>query len=382
MRNNGFEKYSFHFARYNIPFYALPFVNFFIIDEMGVTQDDQLLLTALQCLKKTPSYKAKAIAYWLRDLEMEKYNLIFVKNDLTYLESLTVLNDKMIDKLIGDPSDRNKMKTGIQEMKEFQFYYSATASLLQELGMERYSQLFSLHGISIDVLPFLNESLLLEMGITESSDRKKILNAINKIKNEIPLSTCSPYDSPSNKKMDNRHSFLQKESPSKSTKEKDSNFESRSVRELLSFINQTQQSPKSKSHETHKTSQSNKIDANKSTRSPRVNDPKKNLNNTNNNSNTIISPSKKKNKKRKKKTNKTNSNSPSQTEIEKIINPNPEQKKNEKEGLLEDEFSDDELDPELKKQLDREVEEFRRRLESVNSHGTKSKLAPIFYLPN
>ena len=42
LRSNGFQKYSFHFARYNIPFYALPFVNFFIIDEMGVTHDDQV----------------------------------------------------------------------------------------------------------------------------------------------------------------------------------------------------------------------------------------------------------------------------------------------------------------------------------------------------
>ena len=44
LRINGFQKYSFHFARYNIPFYALPFVNFFIIDEMGVTHDDQVWL--------------------------------------------------------------------------------------------------------------------------------------------------------------------------------------------------------------------------------------------------------------------------------------------------------------------------------------------------
>lgn len=42
LRRNGFEKYAFHFARYNIPFYALPCVNFFIIDEMGVTHDDQV----------------------------------------------------------------------------------------------------------------------------------------------------------------------------------------------------------------------------------------------------------------------------------------------------------------------------------------------------
>ena len=31
-------------------------------------------------------------------------------------------------------------------------------------------------------------------------------------------------------------------------------------------------------------------------------------------------------------------------------------------------------------QLDREVEEFRRRLESANTHNTKSKLTPILFL--
>lgn len=51
LRGHGFDKYAFHFARYNIPFYALPCVNFFIIDEMGVTHDDELLLEALQALK-------------------------------------------------------------------------------------------------------------------------------------------------------------------------------------------------------------------------------------------------------------------------------------------------------------------------------------------
>eukprot|EP01091_Cochliopodium_minus_P011275 TRINITY_DN3151_c0_g1_i1.p1 TRINITY_DN3151_c0_g1~~TRINITY_DN3151_c0_g1_i1.p1 ORF type:complete len:731 (+),score=263.16 TRINITY_DN3151_c0_g1_i1:56-2248(+) len=423
LRNNGFEKYSFHFARYNIPFYALPFVNFFIIDEMGVTQDDQVLLTALQNLKKTPNYKVKAISYWLRDLEMEKYNITFVNKNLTDLESLTILTDKAVDKLITDTSDRNKMKTGIQEMKEFQFYYSATASLLQELGMERYSQLFSLHGISIDVLPFLNENLLIEMGITEVSDRKKILNAINKIKHEIPLNHNFDSSSSSSSIKSKLNFSSQKESTSSSKSGKD-NYESRSVKELLSFINQNQ----SKNNNKHSSDNNNFLHQTKPSKSPNNNGETKSrspnkdtpLNgnhsseskngNTNgknslptkstqplspipNNSPSSSSTEKRKNRKKKKKNNKTVPSSPKSNDVSELIQkqkviPSPLSNKkqtsqhNKDDLQFEEDLSDDDLDPELKRQLDREVEEFRRRLENVNSHGTKSKLAPIYYLPN
>jgi cobyrinic acid a,c-diamide synthase len=74
---------------------------------------------------------------------MEKYNVVFAKNSFHSLEHYTALDDKAVDMLISLPNDREKMKTGIREMKEFQFYYTATSSLLQELGMEKvrnYSQ--------------------------------------------------------------------------------------------------------------------------------------------------------------------------------------------------------------------------------------------------
>lgn len=183
---NKFEKYSFHFARYNIPFYAIPFVNFFIINEMGVTIDDQQLLLALQQLKDSPTYDAKAVTFWLRDLEMEKYNTVFARNSFYSLNHFTTLDDKTVDKYIDNDGDREKMKIGIREMKEFQFYYTATSSLLQELGMEKYSQLFALHGISIDMLPLLTESQLMEMGVLDSSDRKRILSVMSRIKEFVP----------------------------------------------------------------------------------------------------------------------------------------------------------------------------------------------------
>ncbi len=50
-------------------------------------------------------------------------------------------------------------------MKEVQFYYSASASLLQDLVLQKYSNLFAKHNISIDVLPLLNEINLLEVRI-------------------------------------------------------------------------------------------------------------------------------------------------------------------------------------------------------------------------
>jgi hypothetical protein len=117
---------------------------------------------------------------------METYNLCFAKNKFCCLENYTTLDDRNLDKYIDNQQDKDRMKTGIREMKEFQFYYTATSSLLQELGMEKYSQLFALHGISIDVLPLLTEPQLIEMGITKVADRKRILSVIQKIKDFIP----------------------------------------------------------------------------------------------------------------------------------------------------------------------------------------------------
>lgn len=51
--------------RYQVPFYALPLVNFFIIDEMGVTNQDKALLSALQTLKYSPAYAVKGARHSL-----------------------------------------------------------------------------------------------------------------------------------------------------------------------------------------------------------------------------------------------------------------------------------------------------------------------------
>ena len=335
LRRHGFEKYSFHFARYNIPFYALPCVNFFIIDEMGVTHDDQMLLQALQSLKQCHHFDVCAVAFWLRDLELERYNVVFARAGLLTLEALTELSEKQVEKLVSNASDCQKLKTGIQEMQEFQFYYLATASLLQELGMERYSQLFALHGISIDVLPFLTEKQLIEMGIQSKVDRKKILSAIEKIKHEIPQHAGVWGNAAIERGEKNQIS----KSKSKSTLSSSSSSSSSppppmpSVDELLEFISGG--------------------------------------NNNNNNHGSSNSSGKK--KKRSKNRNKK--------KITLVVNEEEgegeEVKAEEKaEPLLEEE--DLILDPALKRQVDAEVDEFRRRLESCGS--SKAKLTPIFYL--
>lgn len=128
----------------------------------------------------------RAVTFWLRDLELERYGVAFASNGLVTLQHITDLTEAQMERLVDVPNDRVKLQTGIREMKEFHFYYLATASLLQELGMERYSQLFALHGISIDVLPWLTERQLVDMGITAKADRKKILAAIERIKPEVP----------------------------------------------------------------------------------------------------------------------------------------------------------------------------------------------------
>ena len=312
---------------------------------MGATQDDQILLSALQQLKNKPGYKAKAIAFWLRDLELEKYNLSFSNNQLIDLESLTRLSDDIVNSIVSDVNDSEKMKTGIQEMKEFQFYYTATASLLAELGMERYSQLFALHGISIDVLPLLTESQLVEMGICEDSDRKKILSAIKKIKSAMPS-----------------ESGYKRKSESKASSE----FGVKSVDEILSFINEEGEGKKKRKKKKKKTKGKNNAAPSTSLSSSpeEKNKTKKEVKSQ--------SPSKSPQKKEKR-------GEKEKSEEKELIQPHKELEKV-VQTLEDEEDEEEDLDPKLKAQLDREVEEFRRRLESANTHGTKSKLAPFFLI--
>ena len=125
---------------------------------------------------------------------MEKYNVEFARNDLQTLEQFTKLNDDDVQRLIKDPQDRQKMKTGINEMKDFQFYYSATSSLLKEFGMEKYAQLFMMHGIpsSLDLLLDLTDDKLQDLGIHDPSNRLRILKVIDEIRHNSLSSRLFP----------------------------------------------------------------------------------------------------------------------------------------------------------------------------------------------
>lgn len=59
LKATGFDEYALQFLRYNIPFYALPLVNFFILNEMGIVAPDYALLKALRDLKDQPVFSVK-----------------------------------------------------------------------------------------------------------------------------------------------------------------------------------------------------------------------------------------------------------------------------------------------------------------------------------
>lgn len=220
LHSSGFGKYSFHFARYNIPFYALPYVNFFILEEMGVSHDDTELLAELQKLKSDPLFGAKALAYWLRDLELERYIGAFAAASILSLDHLMqlatsalpaprtaaaqvsppVLNELVgpLHRVVTTPNDRNKLLAGMQELNEFHWYYRATSLLLHRIGFGRFAQLFTQYGISIDVISLLEDAHLAHMGIRSLSDRTALLGAIARVRHHLPhgLDNITPVPEP------------------------------------------------------------------------------------------------------------------------------------------------------------------------------------------
>eukprot|EP00698_Gefionella_okellyi_P001140 TRINITY_DN1103_c0_g4_i1.p1 TRINITY_DN1103_c0_g4~~TRINITY_DN1103_c0_g4_i1.p1 ORF type:complete len:835 (+),score=186.29 TRINITY_DN1103_c0_g4_i1:53-2557(+) len=190
LRSRGFAKYSFAFARNNIPFYALPLVNFFVVDLMSttcniVTKKDKLLFTALQQLRTSPCYQVKAIAYWLRDLSLEGYSLEFARKMFLSFDQLVRLTPDAIGSLVNDAGDQERLKQAMAEIKENELFYVAVDAVLSHLSMEKYSAKFALHSISIDVLHLLTDGYLQDMGIVDSEDRKKILDGIRHLNNDL-----------------------------------------------------------------------------------------------------------------------------------------------------------------------------------------------------
>jgi len=64
------------------------------------------------------------MAYWLRDLELDEYSLVFSKNLMVdFIESLTILNDCTINQLLLSNAARDKMKLAVRPHRDHAFSY-------------------------------------------------------------------------------------------------------------------------------------------------------------------------------------------------------------------------------------------------------------------
>jgi len=66
------------------------------------------------------------------------------------------------------------MRRAVHDMKEFQLYYSATASLLQEIVMEKYAHIFAVNGVSMDLPLLTDEKLLMYVFYTSNGSLNEL----------------------------------------------------------------------------------------------------------------------------------------------------------------------------------------------------------------
>jgi SAM domain (Sterile alpha motif) len=187
----GHRVYALEFIRYNIPFYSLPLINFFIISEMGavgVPRDYDALLRHFAALPRTPAYAAKAIAYWLRDLNLEHYGgavgrRVVAGGAANFVECLPLLTVDAIDADIDDRVHRDKARRAVADMREFHFYYSIAAALLDNDAVRRHAALLYERRVAIDTLPFLSDKQLIAIGIADATERRQFIEALAPIRN-------------------------------------------------------------------------------------------------------------------------------------------------------------------------------------------------------
>ena len=98
------------------------------------------------------------------------------------MENLHVDKDTILELVSG--SDHEKLLAALDDMEAFSKYFAVTAILVDDLLMDKYSDVYSLHNISIDYYPLLTDDKLNEIGITDVNDKKKILKGIEKLKKE------------------------------------------------------------------------------------------------------------------------------------------------------------------------------------------------------
>jgi len=101
-----------------------------------------------------------------------------------FMENLHVDKDTILELVSG--SDHEKLLAALDDMEAFSKYFAVTAILVDDLLMDKYSDVYSLHNISIDYYPLLTDDKLNEIGITDVNDKKKILKGIEKLKKELP----------------------------------------------------------------------------------------------------------------------------------------------------------------------------------------------------
>jgi len=123
-------------------------------------------------------------------LELDRYSLNFAKYLMVnFIEVITILTDQTISRLIDDVPSQEKMRLAVHDMKEFQLYYSDTASRLQELILDKYAHVFTKAPID---LPSITDGQLEALGVDNEVDRKQILHCISKMKQDMPPVFVNP----------------------------------------------------------------------------------------------------------------------------------------------------------------------------------------------
>lgn len=448
LSENALEIYAVQFAKSNIPFYILPLVNYFVVYEMGIVIDDHRMYKRLNELRNSPAFNSLAVSLWLRDMELGSYQTRFAALDWHSLEDFSNLPLKVLLDCVDSEKDRASLESGIEELKQFLAFRNLSTDLLEQLGMDQYSELFAIHGVSLQMLPHLTDLHLECMGVSSLAERRRALGIIASLgRSSGPVRRALPPPATMSSHLTGTFPGWQRPTARIPSPAPHGIGDTKTVDEWLQFINGPEPSPGKKKRKRRK-----KKKKKKSTTFPEVkegqsqhpsdvheaavgaasedvgeipgsstveldtlaravSEPKaKEAGGVVVDQGALLAEQGKFHLK------------PSPTEETLLLGaslkeateckPSPDWKCEPhvplsfetshlsglepakparhdpfspelmplEEFLLSDEFSDeDDMDPELKAQLDAEVEEFRKRLESTHS---KSKLTPIFFLPD
>lgn len=118
------------------------------------------------------------MAYWLRDLDLQQYTLVFAKNLLVdFIEAQTILTDATIAQLIQNEQHRGLMKRAVDDIRKLKAYFAITDSFLTDRIIEKYSDVFAAYGRPL-TSSSLNHDQLKDMGITDEKDLKVIVASL------------------------------------------------------------------------------------------------------------------------------------------------------------------------------------------------------------